>query len=135
MTKLLYSLSNLSPTEKFVLIEFPKLLYAGFYWTLEHLQHLYNNDVDLAFSDLVAPSDPTSSLGIPPPKYSDSEDFAFDLSVIQDPDRPMQTPTVTINPLKASSDPQHRCALVEAVKTSTTLDDGQAKCLIDCLSR
>ncbi|KAL9044740.1 MAG: hypothetical protein Q9214_002142, partial [Letrouitia sp. 1 TL-2023] len=133
--KLLHSLQGLSSPESFVLVEFPKLLYAGFSWALKHLQNLKKKNTDIAFSEFVAPSHPSSFREIPPPQYTQLRTFSFDLSVIQNEKPPRGSYTAKFNPQRTAQTPESIKILVETVKSTTTLDDGQAIALCDCLLR
>ncbi|KAL9613848.1 MAG: hypothetical protein Q9167_001646 [Letrouitia subvulpina] len=133
--KLLYSFQGLSSPESFLLVEFPKLLYAGFSWALKHLQNLKSKDTAIAFSELIAPSHLSSRREIPAPQYTQSEHFAFNLSVIQNKKPSHGFFTAKFNPQQTAQCPESTENLVETVKSTTTLDDGQAVALCNSLLR
>ena len=60
MRRLLYN-SKGTRQERFGLVELPKVLYVGFYWTLKDLQNKSASDENLAFIKSIAPSTAGSS--------------------------------------------------------------------------
>lgn len=130
----LYGLKQLSHKEEFVLVEFPKVLVAGFYWILKHLQYLGSNNIATSFSDIIAPSSAQSELHIPPPIYSGIQSSAFDLNVLRDTCHKGSCPTLKVEPHFRAGLTEQK-ALVEGICSATTLDQGQAVALCENLSR
>ncbi|KAI9794294.1 MAG: hypothetical protein M1835_006682 [Candelina submexicana] len=118
---------------RFVLVDFPKLLLAGFSATLKQLQNQYHK-YRLPFATHIAPSDPRSvNLKIEPPTYTKSSGFSFDLNSLrrQDARKPdLQMTSVELD--LANGRPE---IFREQLETATTLDQGQALALSQNLSR
>jgi AAA domain len=119
---------------QYVLVEFPKLLYAGFYHCLHTLQQTKSTDV--AFSQYVATRHPASkklagdsvsqSTVVSPPAYCNAPGFRFNLTCLAQSDA-----IFSLSQLEQEAG-QH---LVRFLKQKTTLDDGQAVAFRDCLTR
>ena len=132
--RLLYNAQGIL-NECFVLVELPKVLYAGFCWTLEQLQRQSVSTQELAFVSTVAPLRATNSPKVSPPDYALLEGFSFELDVLRKDHGIKDIPSLTLNPAEFLSD--HRIALeiVDKVFEQTTLDRGQAKALCESLCR
>ncbi|KAL8943406.1 MAG: hypothetical protein Q9211_000995 [Gyalolechia sp. 1 TL-2023] len=135
MRQALYALKQPDRNEKFVIVEFPKVLVAGFYWILKHLQFLSISKNTTAFSDIIAPPDPQTELLIPPPTYSGVEKSTFDLSILQDACHRDNCSTLKAEPHFLNAGLTEQKALVEDICSTTTLDPGQATALCENLSR
>lgn len=116
---------------KFVIVEFPGVLVAGYYWILKHLQHLSSNSAEVAFSDLIAPSSGQHSQQIAEPTYCSR---GFDLSILHT-DEKGSCPAPKVGPGFLDSAASERTNVVEAICSTTTLDPGQATALCENLSR
>jgi hypothetical protein len=114
---------------RLVLVEFPKLLYAGFYWTLRRLQQMQPYDV--AFLKHIAPSLNSTTLLdnvaatksgqrkaiiSKPPLYAQAPGFAFELEPIA-----LKSASYSVNQLQ--KDPE---TFTTFLREHTSLDDGQA---------
>ena len=123
---------------RMVLVEFPKVLYAGFYWTLRRLQQMQPHDV--AFMKHIAPSVNGQALldtvaatkagrrpaiNCDPPWYSRAMGHAFELDPISS-----QPASYT------TEQAQHATgSFAEFVKQNTSLDDGQVVAFRQNLTR
>ncbi|KAL8945029.1 MAG: hypothetical protein Q9216_000013 [Gyalolechia sp. 2 TL-2023] len=135
MRQALYGLKQPVRKEDIVIVEFPKVLVAGFYWILKHLQFLSGSKNTTAFSDIIAPPDAQTNLLIPPPKYSGVEKSTFDLGVLQDPCYKDRCSSLKVEPQFLDAGLTEQEALVEDICSATTLDPGQATALCENLSR
>lgn len=131
----LYGLKGLLNKEKFVIVEFPKVLVAGFYWILKHLQFLSSSNAEIAFSNLIAPSDATRVKSIAAPAYANCGSSPFDLSVLQRVDNLDGPSSLHIDPDYTVLGPARQQDIIENVCSTTTLDHGQATALCENLSR
>ncbi|KAI9704227.1 MAG: hypothetical protein M1836_007088 [Candelina mexicana] len=118
---------------RFVLVDFPKLLLAGFSATLKQLQNQYHK-YRLPFATHIAPSDPRSvNLKIEPPTYTKSSGFSFDLNSLRRQDaRKADLQMTSVELDLANGSPE---IFREQLETATTLDQGQALALSQNLSR
>lgn len=135
MRQTLYGLKGLLNKEKFVIVEFPKVLVAGFYWILKHLQFLCSSNTDISFSDLIAPSHAPQIPHIAPPTYCKSGSLHFDLSVLQETEKLGSHPSLQIGTEFLALGSTKQEAIIEDVCSTTTLDHGQAIALCESLSR
>lgn len=121
---------------RYVLVEFPKLLYAGFYHCLNTLQQIQSTEI--AFSDYIAakPSSvaawntfATATMSpiteVCPPAYCNSAGFRFDLGCLSHNDA-----SFSLSELQNRSGEN----FVHFLQKETTLDDGQALALRHCLT-
>ncbi|EXJ74314.1 uncharacterized protein A1O5_02610 [Cladophialophora psammophila CBS 110553] len=122
------------------LVEFPKVLFAGFYNCLKRLQEM--RETDFAFPDYVAPDKTVDEalftrelnyvagsrprFSCPPPSYALSPDFAYNLTKLVPPACPIAS---------ASVRDLSRPSTLELLKRETTLDEGQAAAFRDSLLR
>ena len=122
---------------QYMLVEFPKLLYAGFHHCLTTLQRIQSTNI--AFSGYVAPqaivlasrntsrspiSSPTTDVS--PPAYCTQADFRFNVGCLAENDA-----SFSLSDLQSASGENFR----QFLNQSTTLDNGQAVALQDCLTR
>ncbi|KAL8853505.1 MAG: hypothetical protein Q9221_001664 [Calogaya cf. arnoldii] len=135
MRQTLSGLKALPKRERFVIVEFPKVLVAGFYWILKHLQFLSSSNTEIAFSKLIAPFDPQRLESIAAPAYSNSGSSPFDLSVLQGADKLDCPAPPKIDPEFMLLGPVEQQNIIENVCSTTTLDHGQALALCENLSR
>lgn len=120
-------------SEKFVLVEFPGVLLAGFVHCLKQLQELSRKGEGFAFSSLIAPSAASSSPVSSPPRYSTERCFSFDCNVLQSTQR--KFPGLSLKPSMVIKDKRYQKEFIEALRQKTTLDDGQAFALCENLCR
>ena len=121
--------------DKFILVELPNTLYAGFYWTLKQLQSQSQNEEHLAFLSLISPWVPGESPKVSPPKYSSVDGFTYQLDVLRQKGSPERSDSLTLRPNDLLADKQVRDAFIETLCCETTLDRGQAIALCDTLCR
>ncbi|KAL8911628.1 MAG: hypothetical protein Q9171_003235 [Xanthocarpia ochracea] len=131
----LYGLQGLLNKEKHIIVEFPKVLVAGFYWILKHLQFLSSSNTEIAFSDLIAPSQTLRTESIAAPAYSNSSSSSFDLSVLQVVEKLNTHTSLQIEPNFMALEPAKQRTIIEDVCSTTSLDHGQATALCENLSR
>lgn len=123
---------------KLILVEFPKLLYAGFYWTLRRLQEMQPYHV--AFLNYIAPSlngpavlDNVAAtkagarkiINCEPPLYAQAPGFAFELE-------PISSKPTLYNFSQLQNKPD---AFTAFLGQNTCLDDGQAAAFHQNLTR
>ena len=122
-------------SEKFILVEFPGVLHAGFFFCLKQLQELSKKEEGFAFSSLIAPSTAGSSPVSSPPKYATEDGFAFNCNVLQSTERLEKVSGLTLKPNMVTKDERHQKQFIEVLRQRTTLDDGQATALCENLCR
>ena len=132
--RLLYNAQGLLQ-ERFILVELPSTLYAGFYWTLKQLQNQSQNEERLAFLPLISPWVPGQSPEVSPPEYTSVDGFAYQLDVLRQNRNPERSDSLTLRPNDLLADKQVRDAYIETLCSETTLDRGQATALCDTLCR
>ncbi|KEF60781.1 uncharacterized protein A1O9_02343 [Exophiala aquamarina CBS 119918] len=131
---------RLRPQSELVLVEFPKLLYAGFHNCLDRLKSMQEDDV--AFSRYVAPPldvqdvmkraqvqrtrGQTPKFDVPSPSYATTEGFAYSLTDMVSTDSDITS--VALEDLSKDE-------FVESLQNQTTLDHSQAVAFRDSLSR
>jgi len=131
---------RLRPESELVLVEFPKVLYAGFYNCLDRMKSMQEDDV--AFSQYVAPplevqdvlkcATANQAQGQPPkfdvpaPSYATEKGFAYNLTDVVSSGSEIKSLT-----LKDLSKPD----ILKSLQEQTTLDHGQAIAFRDSLSR
>lgn len=131
---MLYNLQGLL-SEKFILVEFPGVLFAGFYFCLKQLQELSKKEEGFAFSSLIAPSTASSSPVSSPPKYAKEDCFSFNCNVLQSPERLEKLLGLYLKPNMVAKNERHMKEFIEVLKQKTTLDGGQAAALCENLCR
>lgn len=118
------------PNISMALVEYPKLLYAGFANVLHCLQQM--SDFDYAFGQYISPpeaayeSDETK-LTVEPPSYSKRPDFAFDLEPLTGNPQSL----FSLNDLAGGKLQD----TLKHLEQNTTLDRGQAIALLSSLNR
>ena len=121
--------------EKFVIVELPNVLYAGFYWTLKDLQSKSADEKDLAFIASIAPSTAGSSPVVSLPEYATSDDFAFQMDSLRKKGNTTVKSSLTLKPKDLLSDCIAKDDAIEDLCRETTLDRGQARALCENLCR
>ena len=136
----LFAHSKGAISEKFILVAFPGMILAGFYFVLQHLQNLASKSDDIAFSEFIAPTSEGPYPILLPPKYAMSEGFIFKCDVLKTiaTDSPWTDSTSTalsINASMAYTDVKFKESFIESLGLTTTLDHGQAAALCESLCR
>ena len=116
----------------FVLVDLPGVLLAGFALHLDRLQKLAVAP-DFAFASQIAPQDYSGHIEIQPPSYASGGDFKYNLQELQTKQND-GTP-LSIRPIRSDSRNEDLCMTLQALKTQTSLDEGQAVALYENLSR
>jgi AAA domain len=122
---------------RYILVEFPKLLYAGFYHCLSTLQKMKSTEI--AFNQYIAPRNASlaanttspnamssSTTHVSPPAYCTQPGFLFRVGCLAETDAKF-----SLSEVQDGS----REEFMSFLKQGTTLDDGQAVALRDCLTR
>ena len=103
------------------LIAFPGVLLQAFRPTLQVLQQM-SQSIDLPFADLLAPPLSTAGdMGVPPPSYAQHGEFQFRLGSIS------ENPGLLLSPRQPFD--------LEELRATSSLDEAQARALINALSR
>ncbi|KAL8997355.1 MAG: hypothetical protein Q9169_003337 [Polycauliona sp. 2 TL-2023] len=131
----LCGLKGLFQKERFIIVEFPKYLVAGFYWILKHLQFLSSTNAEIAFSNLIAPSSALCIGQMAPPMYENPLQKAFNLDVLQGAHTVDGPSSLQIDPDYVMLEPSKQQTVIDSVCSTTTLDHGQATALCENLSR
>jgi len=132
--RILYNMKGLL-SEKFVLVEFPGVLLAGFLPILKQLQILSSEGDEIAFLSSIAHTVAGSSPTIALPTYAASEDFAFSLDVLHGKDQTNATSGLSLKPSTLLSDREQQEAFIKTLGVRTTLDGGQSTALCENLCR
>lgn len=122
-------------SERFVLVEFPGVLLAGFSFCLKQLQNLSQIAEDIAFSSLVAPSSRSCSPTLSQPDYTTADDFAFKCDILQKRNGSERSSPLSLNPKVLALDDRHQKEFIKLLGKRTTLDGGQATALCENLCR
>lgn len=122
-------------SEKFILVEFPGVLLAGFYFCLKQLQHLSSPGNEIAFASMIAPTSLGSSPNPSLPKYTTSDNFAFNCNVLQKRPAPENSSPLTFKPQLISANANYQKDFIRDLGLKTTLDNGQAVALCESLCR
>ena len=120
--------------EKFILLEFPRTLYAGFKWALLQLQRQATGGDEIAFAHTIAnlaQKLPTTAC----PKYATDEDFTFKLSILRRHEYTLQGAPLLLPSSKTARDSHALKRSIRQVCQETTLDEGQATALCQNLCR
>ena len=128
------------PNVRMVLVEFPKVLLAGFYHCLKRLQNIDY----FAFQDYLAPCKSIDEIDseshrhmadgrpamspCPPPRYARDPSFLYNLSSLSNGNAVEALQSLTCDQLRNAS-------TLELLRSSTVLDHGQAPAFRDCLLR
>lgn len=134
MRRLLYNSQGLL-SERFVLVEFPGALLAGFSFCLKKLQELSGNKTEIAFSSLIAPSAPSSSPTLAQPRYTTAKDFTYNCDVLRVTDQLDKYPPLALNPELMRTNETYQKEFLSLLAQQTTLDNGQATALCENLCR
>ncbi|KAI9844006.1 MAG: hypothetical protein M1837_005941 [Sclerophora amabilis] len=119
---------------KFLLVEFPNVLLAGFSHCLQQLQRQINR-YRLPFAQHIV----SAPLGekhtrISPPRYANSPKFTFDLGSLSDSSKANTTDEMHFSVAECQGTDQPN-SIMKKLRRLTTLDEGQATALHDSLSR
>ena len=121
--------------ERFVLVEFATVLYAGFCHTLRRMQDQVGSEDEIAFSSSIIPMSPGASPTISPPAYAEDVGFAFQLDCLQtQPQSPNRSP-LTLRLHDALYSEQNMKGSIDRLCDITSLDRGQATALCENLCR
>ena len=121
--------------ERFVLVEIPNALYAGFYWTLSQLQKQSESKEPIAFLSSIAPSIAGTSPQVSAPKYTALDGFTFQLNSLRSTRHIDGIHPMTLKPSEILSNEELRDHSVDALCQDTTLDRGQATAMCENLCR
>ena len=130
--RLLYNAQGLLQ-ERFVLVEIPSALYAGFYWTLKQLQNQFKSEERLAFSSSIASSEAGSSPEVSPPVYTNIDGFAYQLDALRIKGVQTGTDSLTLKPMDLLAYHHAKENFVDNLCRQTALDRGQATALSENL--
>lgn len=112
------------------MVEYPKVLLAGFYHCLKQLQALLHKHT-LPFLEHIAPSTDTQVLKVEPPAYARKDGFQFDLSRLKK-SQATEDRRKLLMPGREDLDSQ---PVLIKLRDHTTLDRGQAQALVENLRR
>ena len=131
---------ELRPDSELYLVEFPKVLFAGFYNCLKCLQNMKDSDFafshyiasEMKFEEALCAKELRSAMGVQsqfpcqPPAYARAPDFFYNLSKLVPSNSPLAS--VSIEDLS-------RPYTLDVIKRETTLDEGQAAAFRNSLMR
>ena len=120
--------------ETLALVEMPKVLYAGFHWTLKQLQHQSLDESKLMVASKLA-SDQAFSAAPACPIYSTHENFSYKLDLLRKEGCATRKPSLTLEPMDFLSNGDRQHEIVDAICEESTLDPGQAEALCHSLCR
>jgi len=119
----------------FVLVEFPKALYAGFSWTLRQLQGQYASDEEIAFLSSIAPSTAGTSPTVSPPLYTSNDGFSFQVDTLRKRGTISDRTSLALKPCDLLADTEFQIRYIDSLCNETTLDRGQATAMCENLCR
>lgn len=122
-------------SERFVLVDFPKVLLPGFSWCLERLKSISRPEYVMPFSELIAPHKYGHQTVNKCPQYSSTDDYAYDLDPIRKNTTDSPAKKFTLDPSRCFQNGQILPSVLESIRHETTLDEGQAQALCDSLCR
>ena len=122
-------------SERFVLVEFPGVLLAGFSFCLKKIQDLSSNKTEIAFSSLIAPSAASSSPTPSQPQYTTAKDFAYNCDVLRSANELQNYSSLKLKPELMRTDETYQKEFLSLLAQKTTLDEGQAIALCENLCR
>ena len=122
-------------SEDFILVAFPGMMLAGFYFVLQQLQNLASKDDEIAFAEFITPITEKPNPVLLPPKYAMSEGFTYKCDVLQKEATNSSLTPLSLNPSMAFADGQIKEDFIRRLGLTTTLDHGQATALCDNLCR
>lgn len=122
-------------SEDLILVAFPGVILAGFYYVLQQLQNLASNNDEIAFSEFITPAMEKGKAVLLPPKYAMSEGFTYKCDVLKsDPTLSGQN-VLSLSPSMAIADGEIKESFISRLGLATTLDPGQATALCENLCR
>lgn len=116
----------------FVLVDLPNVLLPGFAHHLDRLQKLAIVP-DFAFATQIAPSSPSDNTIMSPPSYATSQGFKFNLHDLKSSKD--DGASFEMQPVKPDAEYNDSSTILEALRTRTSLDQGQAVALYENLNR
>lgn len=122
-------------SEKLILVAFPGIILAGFYFVLQQLQNLSSDHDEIAFLEFITSNTEKSSPVLLPPKYAMSEGFTFNCDVLKNGGADSNSTPLLLNPSMASADGRVKETFIKSLGLATTLDQGQATALCESLCR
>ena len=122
-------------SERFVLVDFPKVLLPGFAWCLERLKAMAEPNYNMPFSELIAPEVYGNHPISKPPQYSTNGETTYRLDPIRRPSDIGYAHNLTLDTSTCFLDGKVLSPILGAVEQETTLDGGQAEALCESLSR
>ena len=122
-------------SERFVLVDFPKVLLPGFSWCLERLKSISRPEYDMPFSELIAPDKYGTPMVNRCPQYSSTEDNVYDLAPIRKQTIDTLAKKLTLDTSKCFQNEEVLPSVLKSIQHETTLDEGQAQALCDSLCR
>ena len=120
--RLLYNAQGLLQ-ERFVLVEIPSALYAGFYWTLKQLQNQFKSEERLAFLSSIASSGAGASPEVSSPVYTNNDGFAYQLDALRIKGAQAGTDSFTLKPMDLLAYHQAKENFIDSLCRQTTLGE------------
>ena len=121
--------------ERFILVEFPSALYAGFQWTLKNLQRQATSSAEIAFLSRIAPSIANHSPKVTLPRYATADGFEYNLDDLIRYDKIKTGRSLRLSPRTLMDNSDAQDSFVDTLCEETTLDRGQAYALCQNLYR
>ena len=131
--RILYNACGLL-SDDLILVEFPKVLLAGFQWCLKRLQKLHAMTEDFAFASQLAGDHKDINTLNGPPAYALTPDFSYDFKILRSDAYSKGGTAFSFRP-QETSDGKESKAVLQRLKDETTMDEGQAQSLCESLSR
>lgn len=122
-------------SEEFILVAFPGMILAGFYFVLQQMQNLASKNDDIAFLEFITPTSEKPYPALSPPKYATSEGFSFKCDVLKNIATNSTSTILSLDPSMACNDVQIEKAFIQSLDSMTTLDKEQAMALYESLCR
>ncbi|KAL8792460.1 MAG: hypothetical protein Q9195_004916 [Heterodermia aff. obscurata] len=121
--------------ERYVLVDFPKVLLPGFSWCLERLKSITQQGCDMPFPELIAPMEHEMQEIDCSPQYGFTSERIFNLDPIRKKTGSPQGERLTLDTSTCFQEGQVLPSILQTIERETTLDQGQAQALCDTLCR
>lgn len=122
-------------SERYVLVDFPKVLLPGFSWCLERLKSVMQQGCDMPFPDLIAPMEHEMHKTDSFPQYSFASERIYNLDPIRKKTDSPQGDRLTLDTSTCFQEGRVLPCILHTIERETTLDQGQAEALCDSLCR
>ena len=122
-------------SERYVLVDFPKVLLPGFSWCLERLKSVMQQGCDMPFSELIAPIEHNMQKVNSSLQHNLALERIYNLDLIRKKTDSPQGDRLTLDTNTCFQAGRVLPSILLTIERETTLDQGQAEALCDTLCR